>query len=518
MPEHAALRNRRSIYLSVIALVAVLVSGLLFLRGNSFNFPGFSTRPGGITQKIGRNGDLQSAINRAQPGDVIVVDAQATYTGPFTLPKKSGNEFITIQSSRVAELPADVRVGPGQAELFARLQSATAGEPVIKTAPGAHHYRFIGVEISTATGDTKMYDLVQIGDTKQTSAQVPEHIEIDRSYIHGHPTQEVQRGVSLNGKAIKVSNSYISEIHGRGYDTQALCGWNGPGPFDIINNYLEAAGENVMFGGALPSIPGLVPSDITIRDNDFFKPLSWKVGHPTYAGIHWSIKNLLEFKNASVVTVEGNTFKNSWTDAQIGYAILFTVRSEDGKAPWATLENITFKNNIVSDADQSLQLLGNDSGRSKQAKGLTITHNLFTNIKNRFLTMSGYENVVIDHNTHFQNGNIMALHGEPSRGFVYTNNITVRAPSSYGIFGDGTGEGTAALTRFLPGYKMSRNIIIGAPASQYPPNNAYPATPEKVGFQDFNGGKYGLAAKSAYKNTSTEKDDPGVHVDRLPKR
>jgi hypothetical protein len=39
-----------------------------------------------------------------------------------------------------------------------------------------------------------------------------------------------------------------------------------------------------MFGGADPSIPDLVPSDIEIRRNHLFKPLSWKIGHPTYAG------------------------------------------------------------------------------------------------------------------------------------------------------------------------------------------------------------------------------------------
>lgn len=30
-------------------------------------------------------------------------------------------------------------------------------------------------------------------------------------------------------------------------------------------NFLEAASENVMFGGADPQIPGLVPADIEIR-------------------------------------------------------------------------------------------------------------------------------------------------------------------------------------------------------------------------------------------------------------
>ena len=514
MQGFALRRSQHSLYV-VLASISVPIIGLLllfgiyFIRGNQ--------SPAGATHRLGPKDDLQRAIDRAKPGDVIVVEAGATYTGPFTLPDKSGETYITIQSSRVAELPEGIRVTPAQSALFAKLVSATGGEPVIKTEPGSHHYRFVGVEVSTATKDVKVYDLVKLGDTKQTAAQVPHDFVIDRSWVHGFPDQDVQRGVSLNGAEITVSNSYISDIHGRGYDTQALCGWNGPGPFHIINNYLEASGENVMFGGALPSIANLVPSNIEIRRNHFFKPLSWKVGDPSYAGIHWSVKNLLEFKNARNVVVDGNVLENCWTDAQIGYAVLFTVRSEDGKAPWATLENITFTNNVVKNSDQGMQLLGSDAPKpSGRGKGLTISNNLFTGIKNRFLTISGYYNVTFDHNTHFQNGNIMALHGEPSTGFVYTNNITNRASSSYGIFGDGVGEGNAALAKFLPGFSMKRNVLIGAPASQYPGNNAFPPSLEKVGFQDPRAGNYRLTAKSGLKGSATDGTDPGCQLDRLP--
>jgi hypothetical protein len=77
-----------------------------------------------------------------------------------------------------------------------------------------------------------------------------------------------------------------------GFDSQAICGVNGPGPFKIVNNYLEGSGENVMFGGADPAIRDLVPSDIEFRGNYCFKPLSWKIGHPSYAGTPWAVKNL----------------------------------------------------------------------------------------------------------------------------------------------------------------------------------------------------------------------------------
>ena len=39
----------------------------------------------------------------------------------------------------------------------------------------------------------------------------------------------------------------------------------GTGPYNIINNHLEGASENVMFGGADPDISNLVPADIEAR-------------------------------------------------------------------------------------------------------------------------------------------------------------------------------------------------------------------------------------------------------------
>ena len=466
--------------------------------------------------KVSPSQNLQSIIDRARAGDVIELEAGKVYEGPLTLPKKDGNGFITIRSSRAAELPEGVRVGPAQSALFAKLQSAEPGEPVIKTAPGSHHYRIIGLDISTATPKTVVYDLVRIGDPKQTAADVPRDFVIDRSYIHGHQTQDVQRGVATNGAEITVSNSYISEIHGRGFEAQAICGWNGPGPFRIINNYLEGAGENIMFGGADPSIPNLLPSNIEIRGNHLFKPLSWKMKDPSYGGIHWGVKNLLEIKMGRNVVIDGNILENCWGDAQIGYAVLFTVRNQNGKAPWATIENLTFTNNIVKNSEQGFQLLGKDwPNRSERASGLVISNNLFIDIANRFLTMSDYHNVTMTHNTHFQGGNIMSMHGEPSPGFVYTDNITNRGSSGYGIFGDGVGEGNAALGRYAPGATIRNNVIIGASANNYPRQNSYPASVSEVKFVDFEKGDYRLSPQSRFKGTASDKTDPGCHFDRL---
>ena len=229
----------RSASVLSVSFLALLLAGAgiaVVQRARRVSAP---QRDGSIV-RLDRNGDLQDAIDQARAGDTIVLEAGAVYTGPFTLPVKSGSDFITIQSSRLSDLPEGVRVSPSQAALFAKLQSATNGEPIIKTKPGAHHYKFVGIEFSTANANVKVYDLIRLGDwhSQTTLDHVPHHLIIDRSYIHGFATQEVQRGISLNSAETSILNSYISDVHGRGYDTQAICGWNGPGPFKIINNYL----------------------------------------------------------------------------------------------------------------------------------------------------------------------------------------------------------------------------------------------------------------------------------------
>jgi hypothetical protein len=490
--------NRLFLVSVMLLLVIMAGAGVVFMSWGS----GGAVTINGTQIQVAPGGDLQRAINQARPGDTIVLQAGGVYKGPFTLPVKTGSEFVTIQSSRIAELPEGTRVSPSQSELFAKVQSAENGSPIVKTEAAAHHYKFMGIEFSTTDEKVRVYDLIRLGEgnAQTTLESVPHHLVIDRSYIHGYKTQEVQRGIALNSAVTSITNSYISDIHGKGYDTQAICGWNGPGPFQIINNYLEGAGENVMFGGADPKIRNLVPSDIEIRDNYFFKPLSWKSGDPSYGGIHWSVKNLFELKNARRVTIDRNVFENNWVDAQAGSGILFTVRNDNGTAPWSTIEDVKFTNNIVKNSPAALNLLGKDNLKpSQRAKNLVISNNLFTGIKGTFLTMSGYENVTISNNTHLQSGNIMTLHGDPSPGFVYQNNITVRDDKGYGVKGDASGEGTIALKDFTPGATFRNNLIVGARSSMYPAQNFYPGSVTDVGFMGLETGDLRLNPRSKYK-------------------
>src|SRR5438105_15414368 len=170
----------------------------------------------------------------------------------------------------------------------------------------------------------------------------------------------------MNGRWVAVLDSYVADFKEQGNDSQALGGWNGLGPFAIGNNYLEAAGENIMFGGADPSITNLVPSDIEIRGNYVFKPLSWQ-------GSTWQIKNLFELKNAQRVLVDGNIFEHNWAAAQDGFSILFTVRNQGGTAPWSVVQDVTFTHNIVRHVASAVNILGTDNiYPSQQTKRLLI--------------------------------------------------------------------------------------------------------------------------------------------------
>src|SRR2546427_70887 len=51
--------------------------------------------PTGTVIFVPAGGDLQAALNAAQLGDVIELQAGASWRGSFGLPKKSGNGWIT---------------------------------------------------------------------------------------------------------------------------------------------------------------------------------------------------------------------------------------------------------------------------------------------------------------------------------------------------------------------------------------------------------------------------------------
>jgi hypothetical protein len=462
--------------------------------------------PSGRTIAVPATGDLQAALNRAQPGDMITLAAGGTYVGPFTLPRKSGTGWITLRTDAPDDkLAPGRRVGPADASLMPKLVAASG--VALSSAPGAHHYRFVGLEIRPREG-TFIINLVDVGSGATSVSDLPHHIVFDRCYLHGDPGRGARRGIALNAREAAVVDSHLSDFKEAGGDSQAIAVWNGPGPFLIVNNHLAAAGENVMFGGADPRIADLVPSDIEIRQNHFVKPLGWKAGEPGYEGTTWTVKNLLELKNARRVLVKDNLFEHNWAQAQSGFAILFTVRNQDGRAPWSVVEDVTFTDNVIRHAAAGVNILGRDDSRPSQpARRIVIRNNLFEDVGGSrwgggtlFQILNGAAKITIEHNTAFQTGSIIMAEGPPNEGFVYRDNIAPH--NAHGITGTGTAPGTGTLERYFPGAVFEGNVIVGGSAGRYPRQNFFPGSLDDVGFGDLARRDYRLAEGSRYRGSA----------------
>lgn len=370
---------------------------------------------------------------------------------------------------------------------------------------GANYYKLQGLEVTPASG-IYVQDLIQVGYGETTVAALPHDVDFDRDYIHGESLNGGKRGIAMNGINVTVENCYMSEFFSGWQDTQAIAGWNGPGPYKITNNYLEAGTETVAFGGAPPTIYGMIPSDIQISNNLFFKPKSW-------IGWVW-VKNHFELKNAQRVTLDNNIFENNWVGAdQRGFALVFTVRTEWGQVPWAVVKDIKITNNKFRHSGAGINFSGHDDDGSGSSSGFLVQNNTWEDINSnwgsdgRLYQILGASDITIDHNTSFQAGYLMVFDGGPSYNINFTNNI---AMVGYGIASNGSGFGSSAWNGYVRGGSIARNIIISAQANQYPANNFYPGSSNDVGFTDVAGGNLNLTAASPYRNAGTDGKDIGA--------
>jgi hypothetical protein len=482
------------------------------------------------TITVNAGGSLQAAINAARPGDTILLQAGATFTGSFQLPAKNGTAYITIRSSAPdSSLPAaGQRINPTFASLLPKIKGTNTG-PALKVSPGATYWRLLFLEFSPAmsTANSNLVEFGGAGTTQTTVSSAPHHLTMDRCYVHGDPVYGHRRGLALNSGDAQVVNSHFSDFKGVSQDTQAIMGWNGPGPFLIENNHLEAAGENVMFGGTDPAIPNLLPTGIRIRKNLFTKPTAWMTKT-------WTVKNLLEFKNVKNVMVEGNIFENNWAHGQQGYSILFTPRNQSGTAPLTVVRDVVVQNNVIRHVAAAFNVNGyDDLAPSQQTQNIAIRNNLLYDVNTKWATPNnpapgrfaivggGPKNVTFDHNTVDNNGSSAifiyggyTLTGTTLLGLEITNNLL--RDNSYGIYGDNYGEGLAALKAYAPNGVVQRNTLAGGSANVYPTGNDFPTlTQWLASFVNAAASDYRLVSTSPSKRSGTDGKDLGVDYAEL---
>ena len=126
-----------------------------------------------------------------------------------------------------------MRIAPAHAGQLARIRSGTAN-PALKTAPGAHHWHLRYLEF--AANLDGFGDIIQIGDgsgSQNTVSRVPHDLFLSHLYVHGDRVVGQKRCIALNAASVTIRDSYIADCKGVGNDTQAIGGWNGPGPYHI---------------------------------------------------------------------------------------------------------------------------------------------------------------------------------------------------------------------------------------------------------------------------------------------
>lgn len=438
--------------------------------------------PTGRVITLSPGGDLQSAINSALAGDEILLTPGGTYPGTFFLPNRGDDGYVSIRTADWSNLPpVGKRVSPipGMPKLI-----STRGTPVLITSPGTRGWYLGGLEITADQNLSTVQELLRLGDgLAKVMEDIPRDFLLDRLYVHGSPGQPVKRGILANAGGVELWDSYISEVHIKGQETHGFGCWSGPGPFLLDNNYISAAGVNVMFGGADPLIPGLSPTGITVRRCHLHKPEEWRA-------LGYTVKNLFECKHAIDVVLEDSVLDGAWPMAQVGYAVQLTAVSDNGLAPWTTVRDVTLRRNMfrriagginVSSRVRTLGVLPD-----QPSKNFLFEQNFFepitatTGARKLWNVGGDVEGIVFRHNTGsapvaFLVIGVAGDWPDPTmKGLVVEDNLVGRG--AYGLFGDLTSEGIPALDRWAPGAVVKGNVIYNngggmAKATVYPPNN-----------------------------------------------
>lgn len=577
----------RIVWASILALFASAVptfaSGVDATPSGSFDGPAELPRvvvkssladtpaPGKVKQ-VGAKDDLQSALNDAACGDTLKLEAGASFIGHFVLPEKhcdAGHWIIVRTSAPDSALPpegsritpcyAGVASLPGRPaypcptpkNVLARIEFPKQGRGPLTFEPGANHYRFLGLEITRSDSTDSVSNLVTI-EGKSTA----DHLVFDRDWIHGTAQSETTRGIGLGGSTdVAVVDSSFTDFHciarvGRCTDAQAVMGGLGSspmGPYKIENNYMEGAGETVIFGGGFAT---QTPHDIVIRRNHMFHPMIWMPGEPGFVGSPdghpFIIKNIFELKNAERVLFEDNVLENCWGGfSQEGYAILLTPRNQEPDlCPECRLLDVTIRNSRIRNVGAGFQIANVKSDVGKYAKdgGRYSIHNiLIENLDGQkfqghgvlfeiISTLVTLHDVSIDHVTGQANRALFLMGARVSEpkmvNFTFTNNLLGVGKQQILLTGGGPEncayrpevQTPAGVFRScFSSFKVAGNVIIGG-SNKWPEKNFLVKNAGDVGFRAAEKDQvtdYRLNTASRYKNVGTDQKDVGADVDAI---
>ncbi|MGH9513716.1 MAG: hypothetical protein ACRD2U_16425 [Terriglobales bacterium] len=496
--------------------------------------------PGRVLE-VHASDNLQTAIDGAKCGDTLKLEAAATFRGVFRLPAKpcDDSHWIIIRTSAPdASLPPEgTRISPcyaGVASLPGRpdFHCATAknvlakiefdgdgGSGPILFLPHANHYRLIGLEITRGNPQFHVRNLIQPKNPEDTA----DHLVFDRLWLHGTAEDETKGGIHLSGTTfVAVVDSYFTDFHciarkGSCTDAQAINGGGGDepgGPYKIANNFLEASGQSIMFGGA----PGTTtPADMEIRGNYLFKPMFWKPGQPDFSGSYtgdpYIVKNNFELKNAQRVLFENNVLENCWGGfTQKGFSIVLTPVNQGGKCPKCRVTDVTIRYNEIRHVGGALNIATATGSHFVSSGGerYSIHDLLVDDIDGAKYGGPGsfafiisvappLKSIHMDHITAFPERAILSVinRGPEIEDFAVSDSIFSAGERQ--LMGAGGGPTNCAQARDDPGTVLkncfanasfTNNLIIGG-TGNWPHGNILVKRATDAGLRDFKGGQNG---------------------------
>jgi hypothetical protein len=539
----------------------------------------------GAVISVNAGDDLQAALNTAQCGDTIQLQAGATFTGNFRLRAQdcnnskwivvrtsSSDSLLPAQGQRLTPCYAGVASLPGRPQytctnpqnVLAKLVGSGPTGPLIFDS-GANHYRLIGLEVTRPTGTKGGVTLISVQAGGSAGS-----IVLDRSWVHGTTRDETKIGFEVAGtKSVAIVDSYFSDFHctavtGTCTESHAISGGIGntqDGPYKIQDNFLEASGQAILFGGAAATT---TPSDITIRFNHFFKPWQWMQGNSPFQGgagnEPFIVRHHLELKNAVRVLIEDNLMENVWGGfGEPGYAILLNPKSQHIKTgesvcPICAVTDVTVRFSHIIHAGGGIVIATALSGNGKNGAPaqdgtrFSIHDVVMDDISQRYIgggtlfvianawPTNPVNTITINHVTGFPDsaGGIVMLGDQISNpqmyGLVFTNSIVTSG--SYPVWNQGGGKGSCAysdvpltsLNTCFSSYTFSYNGLVAVPArfqqSFWPGGNLFAAAPTEVAFVRYNGGNggnYALQSASPYRNKGSDGKDLGADINGLNK-
>lgn len=414
---------------------------------------------GPLLLNIHRGDNLQAALDQASSyeGEVYLNVEPAIY-GAVTLGPSKARVFV---SPNTAEFTGTTkRVSPEYAPAMIGLQ-AVGQQSAITFLQGANDYYLLGVR--PLPGDPS-YPLITVGnDFEADPLMAPQRNMFDRVLLQADALKGGKRGMALNCGAVSVRDSYIGGFFWVD-DSQAIGATNGPGPFVIDNCYLEAAGENFMLGGGTIVNPAMHMADLTFTRNYVSKQLAWK------GKVGATVKNAFELKSLRKALIKGNIFEDSWKSGQDGALIAFTPRSQYGKSPFASIEDIDFVSNIVRNGGAGYVITGDDNEfPSGKLQRVRIVNNLTYNIdpstypstsKRLVFVSRGPVDVTVQHNTMLGKGlnSFLTLDG-PTKASNLQFNDNVVDEGTYGVMGS-AGPGAASWAAWTDEKSMMMGNLI----------------------------------------------------------